>query len=206
MASVITATTTSGLTQSADNSGVLQLASGTGNLVTVPSSTGTMALTSGLGLTEADQWRVTANTNIASSSTVISANWERSDSSGAGYIGTGMTQSSGVFTFPTTGTWYIRGFGQLSIDASNRYNSLIMQVTVNNSTYTDIANGTAFISRTNANYTIGYCSCEYIFNVTNTTNCKVRFIQYGESAQGVWNGDTNVNTTGAIFMRLGAST
>jgi hypothetical protein len=41
MASIITATTTSGLTQSADNSGVLQLASGTGNLVTIPSVTGT---------------------------------------------------------------------------------------------------------------------------------------------------------------------
>jgi len=46
MASVITATTTSGLTQSADNSGVLQLASGAGNLVTVPSVTGT-AMVSG---------------------------------------------------------------------------------------------------------------------------------------------------------------
>ncbi|CAB4157101.1 hypothetical protein UFOVP678_3 [uncultured Caudovirales phage] len=42
MASIITATTTSGLTQSADNSGVLQLASGSGNLVTVPSVTGTV--------------------------------------------------------------------------------------------------------------------------------------------------------------------
>ncbi len=46
MASIITATTTSGLTHSADNSGVLQLASGTGNLVTVPSVTGT-AMVSG---------------------------------------------------------------------------------------------------------------------------------------------------------------
>jgi hypothetical protein len=46
MASIITATTTSGLTQSADNSGILQLASGTGNLVTVPSVTGT-AMVSG---------------------------------------------------------------------------------------------------------------------------------------------------------------
>ena len=42
MASVITATNSSGLTTSADNSGVLQLASGTGNLVTIPSVTGTM--------------------------------------------------------------------------------------------------------------------------------------------------------------------
>ena len=46
MASIITATTSSGLTQQADNSGVLQLASGTGNLVTVPSVTGT-AMVSG---------------------------------------------------------------------------------------------------------------------------------------------------------------
>ena len=42
MASIITATVASGLTQSADNSGVLQLASGTGNLVTIPSVTGTV--------------------------------------------------------------------------------------------------------------------------------------------------------------------
>ena len=46
MASIITATTSSGLTQSADLSGVLQLASGTGNLVTIPSVTGT-AMVSG---------------------------------------------------------------------------------------------------------------------------------------------------------------
>ena len=46
MASIITATNSSGLTQSADNSGVLQLASGTGNLVTIPSVTGT-AMVSG---------------------------------------------------------------------------------------------------------------------------------------------------------------
>ena len=46
MASIITATTTSGLTQSADNSGVLQLASGVGNLVTIPAVTGT-AMVSG---------------------------------------------------------------------------------------------------------------------------------------------------------------
>ena len=53
MASIITATTTSGLTQSADNSGVLQLASGAGNLVTVPSVTGTMLTTATTGVCRA---------------------------------------------------------------------------------------------------------------------------------------------------------
>ena len=46
MASIITASASSGLTQSADTSGVLQLASGVGNLVTIPSVTGT-AMVSG---------------------------------------------------------------------------------------------------------------------------------------------------------------
>jgi hypothetical protein len=34
---------------------------------------------------------------------VISANLERIDTAGQGYIGTGMTESSGIFTFPSTG-------------------------------------------------------------------------------------------------------
>jgi hypothetical protein len=49
MASIITATTTNGLTQAADNSGVLQLASGAGNLITVPSATGTMLTNKSVG-------------------------------------------------------------------------------------------------------------------------------------------------------------
>jgi hypothetical protein len=46
MSSIINATTSSGLTITPDNSGILQLASGTGNLVTIPSVTGT-AMVSG---------------------------------------------------------------------------------------------------------------------------------------------------------------
>jgi len=65
MASIITATTTSGLTQSADNRGVLQLASGTGNLVTVPSVTGTM-------LTTASTFAGTGPTFLAYQTTVQS--------------------------------------------------------------------------------------------------------------------------------------
>ena len=64
MASIITATTTSGLTQQADNSGVLQLASGTGNLVTVPSVTGT-AMVSG-NMPAFSAYSSTTQTGVAS--------------------------------------------------------------------------------------------------------------------------------------------
>jgi hypothetical protein len=53
----------------------------------------TAAKTSGLGITEADQWRVTSTfSNSSNGSTeVITANWERNDSTGFGKIGTGMS-------------------------------------------------------------------------------------------------------------------
>jgi len=77
MASIITATTTSGLTQSADNSGVLQLASGAGNLVTVPSVTGTAMVSGNMPAFSAYQ-----GTNQTLTSTVytkIALNTERFD-------------------------------------------------------------------------------------------------------------------------------
>jgi len=64
MASIITATVASGLTQSADNSGVLQLASGTGNLVTVPSVTGT-AMVSG-NMPAFSAYRATSDQSVTS--------------------------------------------------------------------------------------------------------------------------------------------
>ena len=180
--------------------------------ITLPDNSGTVITTASAAstvpgngaLTEADQWRVTANVNIAATVTDITANWERSDNTGAGYLGTGMSQSSGIFTFPSTGIWYIRFYGNASIDGSNRFNVLSIYTTTNNSTYSVAAYGYAFVSRVNSNFTLNYCSADYIFNVTDTTNYKIKFSQYGESAQGVWNGDTTANALGVIFIRLGA--
>ena len=58
------------------------------------------------GITEADQWRVTTNFNSNSSAYLITSNWERNDTH-FDKIGTGMTESSGVFTFPSTGIYLI---------------------------------------------------------------------------------------------------
>jgi len=82
MASIITATTTSGLTQSADNSGVLQLASGTGNLVTVPSVTGT-AMVSG-NMPAFSVYRGGSNQSITPSTvTKVQLNTEEFDTANA---------------------------------------------------------------------------------------------------------------------------
>ena len=56
------------------------------------------------GITEADQWRLTANTSVPGD---ITTNWERVDTDGFGYLGTGMTESSGIFSFPSTGIYLV---------------------------------------------------------------------------------------------------
>jgi hypothetical protein len=57
------------------------------------------------GITMADQWRLTASINGTNGD--ITANLERNDSPSYGSIGTGMTESSGIFSFPSTGIYLV---------------------------------------------------------------------------------------------------
>ena len=59
------------------------------------------------GITMADQWRITTTFQV-SSTAFITSNWERVDTNGYGKIGTGMSESSGVFSFPSTGIYLVR--------------------------------------------------------------------------------------------------
>ena len=82
-----------------------------GNLTALDAAklTGTLPAISGAsltgiesGLTVADSWRLTANIG-GTDAVITTSNIERSDSVGAGQIGSAMTYSSGIFTFPLTG-------------------------------------------------------------------------------------------------------
>ena len=72
-------------------------------------STGLVTLTD----VEIDLWRLGAN--FGSNATVTG--WVRPTYTGHGYGGTGMTESSGVFTFPKTGLYKITGQFRLSLDS-----------------------------------------------------------------------------------------
>lgn len=172
---------------------------------TILTSTSAASLVPG-AITEADQWRLTTNITNTTSVTVFSSNWERSDTYGAGYVGTGMTQSSGVFTFPSTGTWLIQISGRVAVNGSQRFNVMNIEVTTNNSTYDIGSGGSQFVSQVSSNFTVGSVYAFYVFNVTNTTNCKVRFSQQCEGTAGNWGGSTVENNTSVNFIRLGAST
>jgi hypothetical protein len=150
------------------------------------------------GLTEVDQWRPTAYTSGAS--TTITS-WERPDTAGGTYLGTGMTQSSGIFTFPETGKYWIQFKATGDSNASSLYNGVAIYTTLDNSSYAQAAISYMSFPASNS---YGNASISFIFDVTNTTNCKIRFQSAGVQA-GTFRilGGTATNESEVTFIRIG---
>jgi len=154
------------------------------------------------GITEADQWRLTAD--ATSNQEPISANLERVDTNGFGYIGTGMSESSGIFTFPSTGVWRVEFNARYSKNGETRYVFTEIAITTNNSTYATASRGVSFIRQAESNFTVTGGYTFLIFNVTDTSTHKVRFDVISSQSVNI-NGDTNENDTYMTFTRLGDS-
>jgi len=149
------------------------------------------------GITMADAWRTTANATFSSSG-YITANWERADSDSYGGIGTGMSESSGVFTFPATGIYLVQAHLSMLLDGTRTYMGGNIEVTVNNSSYSA---ATELYNRgDNGHYVSVYLS--FILDVSNTSNIKVKLRFEGSGSCDVL-GNTNSSKTGMNFIRLG---
>jgi len=158
------------------------------------------SLIGGGGITMAESWRVTAD--FTGDANPISSNWEKTDTDGYGNLGSSMTESSGIFTFPSTGIYLIlfRTSQSGNGGAVNYFASARLQTTTDNSTY-----DTASENYSNNFHVDSYSgvSCEFIFDVTNTTTHKVRFA-IENNHNGIVNlGDSGNDRTTAKFIRLG---
>ena len=154
----------------------------------------------GGGIEMAQQWRVT--TNFTGNAEPIASNWEIVDTDGYGGIGSNMTESSGIFTFPSTGIYYISFEGNVSLNGSIRYWKVHIQTTTNNSTYSDAADSHGHISQVGSE-TYDNASCDFIFDVTDTSTHKVRFCFASDNGSTQFSGNTNINSNSVTFIRLG---
>ena len=157
----------------------------------------------GGAITQADQWRLTTSLSMSGVGIVdITANLERNDSSGFGLLGTGMTESSGIFTFPSTG-YYLILVQAMVIGNGNQtdYASVHIKITTNNSTYSDIVAQAISQMAKNNGYATAFCP--FIFDVTSTTNCKIKFTQDTGTTGIQLYGNTGHNATSFTFIRLG---
>ena len=158
----------------------------------------------GAGITMADTWRVNTNFLLNVSPTDLTANWERADTDSPGYIGTGMSESSGIFTFPQTGIYHIfhqASFYQYSTDTHD-WVYMKCYATTDNSSYSDASIGIGHIQ--DSADEISVCS-SFIFDVTDTTTHKVKFeVSKQNGGQSVNVGTaSDLNRTYATFIRLG---
>ena len=176
-------------------------ATGTKDATTFLRGDNTFAEVPAGGITEADQWRLT--TTIVGNSTPISSNLERVDTTGFGYIGSGMTQSSGIFTFPSTGIYLISANGTIYNNVtSSRYALIEFLTTTDNSSYTTVANSYSYISYVSS-YTYTNSEQKIFFDVTDTSNCKIKFNFTAENGNTGLQGNTDANRTVFTFIRLG---
>ena len=154
------------------------------------------------GIKMVDQWRLTANTSItASTGYFIDSNWERVDSDNFGQLGTGMTESSGVFTFPTTGIYLVQTTTNFRNPNSNSGGYAYITVSTNGgSSFDDAALSLGWVSASNRYST---ATCSHVLDVTDTSQIKVMLKVYVTASSTVAEGNTNRTMTGMTFMRLG---
>jgi|TARA_R100000482_G_scaffold20140_3_gene5816 hypothetical protein len=187
------------------SSGTTLTLGASGDTVDVPSGAtfdATGATVTGItqGITEADQWRLTSD--FTTSGATISSGWERDDTNGSTYIGTGMSESSGIFTFPSTGKYLILWTPSFLIAQNNTQVQSGIETTTDNSSYNSRANtfgggnGTSLTS-------YGAGAAQILFDVTSTSTHKARFVTGNLNSGSAIRGNTSYNFSEALFLRLG---
>jgi hypothetical protein len=154
----------------------------------------------GGGITEYDVWRLTAD--ITATNADITANLERCDDTLFEKIGTGMSVSSGIFSFPSTGKWVVSARPEIIADQDDN-TFLYLYTTGDNSTYDyDVRTGSTNLGGDSTDGE-AFSYLDYLLDVTNVSNVKCKFTTGSFGANSSLFGNTDVNRTYFTFTRIG---
>ena len=153
------------------------------------------------GLTMADQWRLTADQS-GGTNAVITSNLERVDTDGFGQLGTGLTESSGIFSFPSTGIYLISLIGFMTVNGADGAANVSIETTTDNSTYGDACIVTA-AHPSGAGALQFSVAGHFIFDVTNTSTHKFRLKTHSMGGSSFLMGETDRNRTAVTVIKLG---
>jgi len=155
--------------------------------------------------THIDIWRVTSDMSL-SSGNYITSNWSRAPQSSAedqltALKGAQVTESSGVFTFPTTGIWQIMFQIEIYKNGACRWFEAGMMGTVDNfSSEKVLATGYASLFSSGAN-THASARTSTFYKVSDVSNNKIKFRT--NMATGVTNESSlTSNNTWVEFVRV----
>ena len=154
------------------------------------------------GILEVDHWYLPSNWSTSGAIITSWARFTQANVSAASPLGTGMSHSSGTFTFPRTGKYLIIGTAHFTI-ASNDNTLMQTKVTVDNSTY--VVYSTLKDGNPSGDVKTGGSSSFAFVDVTDTSLVKLHMfaqsLASGSSLDG-YNSDDGVQT-GVMFIRMG---
>ena len=156
------------------------------------------------GLTEVDTWRLT--TSFTGNNDWSSM--ERVDTDAAGHVGTGLSNSGAVFSFPSTGYYLLTVTGNfLKADGTaQRLVGVEIYFTTNNSSYTSVAwsrNNISDDTGSSSASNFASMTAQKLFDITDISNQKFKIYSLvnGDSAVTT-KGDTNDLISGFTIMKL----
>ena len=147
---------------------------------------------------EFDYWYLTADKTADG---FVTSNLARNNLPGyASPIGAGMTESSGIFSFPRTGKWLVIVKGSFNINGSDSI-ALYTQVTTDNSNYATHSQVSEGNNGSGAR--AGSATSFAWVDVTDTSLVKLKFDLDSVGSGGALEGRTQWVETAFIFVRLG---
>ena len=148
------------------------------------------------GITMMDQWRITNDNNKTKDQT-IDSNWERTDTLFA-QIGTGVSESSGIFTFPQTGIYLLMCQHQMGGSAS--YAGIALQASSDSGgSYTSLTQGYQNMSTVGGYH---HVTMHAILDLTNASTFRVRLVAVN-NASTQYSGSSSYFRNGITFIRIG---
>ena len=146
------------------------------------------------GITMAEQWRLTGAYDVPSATTDITA-WSIATGRGFGKLGSSMSLSSGVFTFPSTGIWHVAVHGRYKASGAARtWCDIIIEVGSSEISLGSQDHGA------DAHY--NHVSAEAYVDVTDTSAKTVR-IRIAANNTILVLGSSSRNDTYIVFTRIG---
>ena len=163
-------------------------------MITIDGGTGTI-LHNGVEIASDkmhDQWVVESDESITSGTLT---SWTRSSISDAAPYLTGMSHSSGVFTFPKTGVYRVDfRFGYYRSDY-RRYVGALMQLSTNSGgSYFDIGRSYTHLYDVDSNNTYNNSSVYCHIDVQNASTYRMRFQCVAQSEVTVYAANDDVRT------------
>ena len=164
----------------------------------------TSAKSSGLGgLPVAEGWQLTAN-KAGANFYFGDSDVALSSTKGAGSLNAGMTNTSGVWTFPSTGYWLIQAKGYMS-------SSNLTQQYCFCGIYTDAASAGTYEDTTlliGSGNTLGsgyaVAAADALIDVTDTSTVAVKIMFAAQqAAQATWTGGADSRGVYVNFFKLG---